>query len=465
VSQSSSPQDEERPSDQSESPKKQSAPSNPVSAWWAEQSSNMQIFVIAVVALAAMWVLGTVLEELKKEPGGQESSLGQERQPTSSRIETEEEARFNAMSPDEHFHQAQMAQSEGNLDEMDRHLDALEGTSIASKGRSFREWANRQAISGGQESPDQCAAFSGAKQLPPFERRVAFELRVTGTADGIPTVTGRTNLPDDTKLMVTIERGDGMSAAQSNAEVANGCFVAGPFRSARPLSPGRYKVNVTMPFASVQPANVRSQIGVKGSKLRGPLVKVGDIVRSRVVEFSDSFFVGASEASASVADGHRQQAASEIRAELARMIREGRGMESLRTQCDNDALSACSRCGEAMRRLQSRARELEQRADQLDERLLTGAARQMKMCGNCTQYALQHCRLAAEALSDWDRISNSRNPRKRTDRSKRSAKTRVKIRSSARNAEQKRAANPGPMRQRQESAASNAASAQELSPY
>ena len=83
-------------------------------------------------------------------------------------------------------------------------------------------------------------------------------------------VTGNTNLPDGTILMVSI---DGLTldySAQDRVIVSSGKFRAGPFSSGGiGLNGGKYIAKALMPYPAVQPESVRKIIGNNGERLAG----------------------------------------------------------------------------------------------------------------------------------------------------------------------------------------------------
>jgi hypothetical protein len=108
------------------------------------------------------------------------------------------------------------------------------------------------------------------------------------TAEGgdRPVIIGQTNLPDGTKLMVTLSRKASSYSAQDTATVQNGSFRVGPFsQGGSPLNPGTYDVVVSAAVGLVQPKSVQAIIGKKGEALEGPLVErsegLGNMVEYR----------------------------------------------------------------------------------------------------------------------------------------------------------------------------------------
>ena len=113
------------------------------------------------------------------------------------------------------------------------------------------------------------------------------EITCSGKTDelGNAYFTIRTNLPDNTNLIVTVNGTSGdvgdytniNYSAQSEAVVVDGSAVAGTFRNgAAPLIMGKYNVNITMPFAGVQSEDVQQVIGEKGRNLHGDSVVLSE---------------------------------------------------------------------------------------------------------------------------------------------------------------------------------------------
>lgn len=105
-----------------------------------------------------------------------------------------------------------------------------------------------------------------------------------------PVVSGTTNLPDGTELLVTVERADIGYKAQAKTSVQGGRYKAGPFSHRdHNLPPGGYTVEVLMPIPPVQPASVRAVIGDAGQHLTGNLVSPGPLGHYVVVKASVAF--------------------------------------------------------------------------------------------------------------------------------------------------------------------------------
>jgi hypothetical protein len=106
-----------------------------------------------------------------------------------------------------------------------------------------------------------------------------------------PIVIGKTNLPEGTAILVSIERKNGSSGENSKVKVSHGEFRAGPFlHKGKVFKPGMYTLKVIVPFAPTQPSLVQTVIGGHGEKLQGSLVKSGSL--GKFVRFRSIFRIG-----------------------------------------------------------------------------------------------------------------------------------------------------------------------------
>ena len=116
---------------------------------------------------------------------------------------------------------------------------------------------------------------------------VAFEpkIQVTISTPSKPSISGATNLPNDTPLMVTIEvpREDTDNPGhiiypvmgQDAVTVHNGHYTAGPFSNGgSPYDRGTYIVSVAISTLAL-PDSVKPILGDTGEKLGGPYVREG----------------------------------------------------------------------------------------------------------------------------------------------------------------------------------------------
>ncbi len=98
------------------------------------------------------------------------------------------------------------------------------------------------------------------------------EMSLTATKTFPPTIYGTTNLPDETKLVVTLMADRPCApncGAQANAVVRNKRFMVTPESIPNTFPVGPYTIDVTS-FSDPQLANVQAVMGHRGENLRGP---------------------------------------------------------------------------------------------------------------------------------------------------------------------------------------------------
>ena len=114
---------------------------------------------------------------------------------------------------------------------------------------------------------------------------------VTELVDGKAKVSGNTNLPDGTKLLVGLHRNDIGYHSEDDALVSAGKFQAGPFGSKKEaLLAGTYVVEVIVALSVVQPPAVRKVIGENYSQFTSSW-KVRDSLGT-TIEYKARFVVG-----------------------------------------------------------------------------------------------------------------------------------------------------------------------------
>ena len=106
-----------------------------------------------------------------------------------------------------------------------------------------------------------------------------------------PIVNGTTNLPDGTKLVVTVGRKESAYRVEAPTEVGSGRFSVGPLsQRGNELNPGLYKLEVALVAAAQQPLAVQQVIGRQGEKLYGPLISRE--ARALTVRYATTLQVG-----------------------------------------------------------------------------------------------------------------------------------------------------------------------------
>ncbi len=240
--------------------------------------------------------------------------------------------------------------------------------------------------------------------LPPLVKGVVLTVELSFGADHKATVSGDTNLPDGTELMIDVkEPGHAGAGAQSRAAVFAGRYTAGGIGPEGGYRDGKYLAEVVMPAAVVQPDAVRAVIGAQGEKLTGKLVVKDDIVGPTVVAHGSAVLGGAGVAAPQAPKKLSKPEVQAMVKELELLLRQGREMDPLRnpSEDDPDRLSKLRRCGELMRERQARASELRTQAEGLPDSVpyLGIAATNLSLCVSCSaNLAAQNCSDAADAL-------------------------------------------------------------------
>jgi hypothetical protein len=261
------------------------------------------------------------------------------------------------------------------------------------------------------EEPVSCGSFAG--ELPPLKKRVVIEIEAPRPKDRKPSFRARTNLPDGTEIRVDLEGFDIYGSAipydYADAVVTAGCIEAGPFSDrGSDLPAGVYQVAFEMPYVLVQPEPIKALLG-DGAILKGSLVHRDDLGTAvwavRKYQLGTVADVRAAQRAGAKRRGEILREARSLRSELSRLIKAGRSMDPLR---HSDDLRMLRRCGERMRELQPRAKELRTEADALAHESLrfiglVEAAVHGDLCVSCLEDARSYCRDAQEGLRSFDR--------------------------------------------------------------
>ncbi|WP_111412572.1 hypothetical protein [Billgrantia lactosivorans] len=145
-----------------------------------------------------------------------------------------------------------------------------------------------------QERQEPSADATRAAEAPVAVEPLSVEIAVSATLreDRRLMLEGDTNLPDDARLLIVMERELSGVRWQSRTSVAGRRFAAGPFGPGSGLPDGGYTITVNLVEASVQPAAVRERIGDKGEHLEGPLVRNGRHGLGQVASYSRRYLIG-----------------------------------------------------------------------------------------------------------------------------------------------------------------------------
>ena len=189
---------------------------------------------------------------------------------------------------------------------------------------------------GGQYVANQAARSvpNDTDPSPSLRNGVIVELEIESLESKRPVIAGRTNLPDGTVLVTSI---DGQTFwGSEDLTVARSTFRGGPFGPASGLPAGNYTASVTMQFPRLQTIAVRRIIGQKGEKLKGQLVDQ-DEVFGATVSVKKQFQLGSNR---EVEEQQRRQKervaeAKSILRQMKALVRRGREMEAFRVSLDD----------------------------------------------------------------------------------------------------------------------------------
>jgi hypothetical protein len=98
-------------------------------------------------------------------------------------------------------------------------------------------------------------------------------------------VEGRTNLPGDTELMLSVQRGPVLGGDKE--AVKGGRFQEDIYpKQGQPIPSGTYEVEVRTPLGDLQPPNVKEQLGSNYEALSGPLLVKSEVSGGRIIDYT-----------------------------------------------------------------------------------------------------------------------------------------------------------------------------------
>lgn len=240
---------------------------------------------------------------------------------------------------------------------------------------------------------------SKAPEVKPMADNVTMTSKVTPTEDNRAIVSGKTNLPDGTQLLIILSNDGRGFSASSKAVVTESEFTSLPLGPPSGLDEGNYEIDIVMSSPRMQPENVKAIVGEMGEHLSGELVvkdeTFGDSVEQQLV-----YQVGTEEAIKETVKKDLETA-SNIKQSLERLLATGRSMEKFRT---DDTVSSLRKCGALMKENQPKAEALNKQADELPMSYLQlkVAAADIYMCVSCLESsASAACDRVTESIKDF----------------------------------------------------------------
>lgn len=106
-------------------------------------------------------------------------------------------------------------------------------------------------------------------------------------------ISGKTNLPNKTQLMISLSRGNSYHAQSKVTVQGDNFFTEGFSHKGQPLRNGDYTIYVSTPISKRQPDSVKKQIGEHGEHLKGQLItRDSDIFKEdNFVKFKTDFII------------------------------------------------------------------------------------------------------------------------------------------------------------------------------
>ncbi|MCL6272252.1 hypothetical protein M3P05_20230 [Sansalvadorimonas sp. 2012CJ34-2] len=234
----------------------------------------------------------------------------------------------------------------------------------------------------------------------PEESISAIEVQFTQAAslnnDGKLIISGTTNLPDSTSLLISLDNETTGFSAQSKATVNGSEFISEPLGPKTGLADGSYTVNILMPNPRGQAEKVRKLIGDKGQNISGKLV-VPSSLGFNVVDFNFNIKIGSEESIESSKVEH-QKLVSGVHEKVTSLIKQGIEMESLR------ASGQIEMCMEKMRRLQPETTDLRELSSSLPLKYMSlkSAVIESYSCVSCSRSANDACNRASKDLEQFE---------------------------------------------------------------
>lgn len=154
---------------------------------------------------------------------------------------------------------------------------------IALAGKSSSNTTVGESLPAETISSNTVEQTEPAAQIPILNVELSVEPKVNDE-DGTVLFGITTNLPENTKLMVTVSNDEGYRAQDTAVIMNNGKGYTAEFSNQGKGLKGKYQVSVTMSLPKMQLESVQKVIGKKGEHISGEFVKPATIDDSNVVE-------------------------------------------------------------------------------------------------------------------------------------------------------------------------------------
>ena len=209
-------------------------------------------------------------------------------------------------------------------------------------------------------------------------------------------VSGTTNLPDSTSLLISLKNEATGFLAQSKTSIFESRFVSEPLGPKTGISDGAYNIQIIMPNPKGQAESVRKLIGNEGEYLSGRLVTESSF-GFNVVDFNFNVNVGSNE-SIEKSKVEHEKIVQDINKKVSSLINQGMEMENLRSSGNIQA------CMEKMRKLQPEATDLRDISTSLPLKYMSlkTAVIESYSCVSCSKSANEACIRANQDLEQFE---------------------------------------------------------------
>lgn len=235
-----------------------------------------------------------------------------------------------------------------------------------------------------------------------IEVRLTFDIKSVN--NGKLKISGETNLPDGTNLMVGIDGKSVNFRGSVTVQVSNGRFETEEFSDkGMPFPPGQYLGSIVMPLSHTQNPAVRAVIGDKAERLKGKLVDTSDSMGLGFTVKTEKPFQIKPDKSISIENNSKatndsKKDALAVLEALKILESQGRNMEPLRASNNTESMQEC---GNLMRKYSQTAADLLSKSERFPKSygMLGVAALELKMCVTCSSTAMESCNNAKSSIA------------------------------------------------------------------
>ena len=152
--------------------------------------------------------------------------------------------------------------------------------------------------------PKESINWPAKPEIPSLEREVYMQAYFSNKDNLTPQIIGYSNLPNETQIMVSLNRDDIDYSSETSTIVSDGKFETAIFNAdGLKLPPGKYTVNISLWEPASQAEKVKKIIGNKGENLKGKHTR--KILSGRTIDYSTRLALG-SGPSKEVEESYRQ---------------------------------------------------------------------------------------------------------------------------------------------------------------